>query len=629
MDPAVSRKLNKSIAMCGVRFDPEARTKLLSFLGTLDNAEEVFPAIIKEVSLTIKDSKAEAKDIELAIQKLEQAAPDAHINPDDEHKYLRIIDARAVPKFRYDAHRKIFAFVPGPHALFGDAPAKIAMFNDRYHLLRQRLLRQKNFVPPLLPQSKQVYCPIVEVSSLIGASGHHKFLFGLLCQLTEGKFHLEDPSGSIELDLSGMSKSEGFFGDGTFVLVEGYRDLNASNPIPQFLGKVQSQHPLPWASPTTLSWSSSPIPPPSDRRPPPPGIFHVVFMCSPPNESQDATLRAHPILKQLHLRQVETRSEAMLVFVSDVWLDRPRVLEKLAVMLHGYNEVDVPPLVFVLMGSFASKPMPQGPGDHQRVRDLFGQLAALIQECPRLVAHSRFVLVPGPNDLSSGPLLPRAPLPPSLVAPLLAVPGLRVTLATNPVRLAFFTQTIVIYRDNLLQKIRRSCFALNPPQIAPAGTGLPPSQTQAPAAAGAVAEAAGVTPVPAPSPSPEGEALREGLSNPDETPQATQDPSMALEEDSALQQETRNLYMAMVKTVFDQAHLCPLCPQTVPIAWNLDHAMQLYPIPHMLLLADSCTHLTAEYQGAKCVNPGSFPVDLTFVVYYPGNRTVEVSSIPP
>ncbi|PNH03039.1 DNA polymerase epsilon subunit 2 [Tetrabaena socialis] len=118
----------------------------------------------------------------------------------------------------------------------------------------------------------------------------------------------------------------------------------------------------------------------------------------------------------------------------------------------GFSGVPTPPGVFVLMGNFHSRAGAAGGGsgrggsgrgggggdsmlsgydiDYGVMRELFGQLAALIDQYPVLKvgakpfkAESRFVFVPGPDDPGPGPILPQPPLPRSLTAELRRVLG--------------------------------------------------------------------------------------------------------------------------------------------------------------------------------------------------------------
>ena len=63
---------------------------------------------------------------------------------------------------------------------------------------------------------------------------------------------------------------------------------------------------------------------------------------------------------KLQVRE-QRETDAFMVFVSDVWLDKPEVQEQILKMLDGYESNA--PTAFVFIGNFCSTPY----GDHHRV----------------------------------------------------------------------------------------------------------------------------------------------------------------------------------------------------------------------------------------------------------------------
>ena len=170
------------------------------------------------------------------------------------------------------------------------------------------------------------------------------------------------------------------------------------------------------------------------------------------------------------------------------------------------------------------------------------------------MANSRFVFVPGPNDPGSANLLPRPDLPKFFTQKMRdRVPS--ATFASNPCRIRFFTQEIVIFREEILHKMRRH----------------------------AVMPLAG-----------------------DDTTQVTEH---------------------LVKTLCGQAHLCPLPLAARPLYWSHDHALRLYPLPDVLILADRTEQYQWRYEDTAVLNPGTFASDFSFVVYRPATRETEFSRI--
>lgn len=89
--------------------------------------------------------------------------------------------------------------------------------------------------------------------------------------------------------------------------------------------------------------------------------------------------------------------------------------------------------------------------------------------------------------------------------------------------------------------------------------------------------------------------------------------------------ETTDISQHLVKTVIDQAHLSPLIMEKRPIFWNFDHALRLYPLPDVLIMADCVDQYEWPYEGVKAINPGTFAHDYSFVVYFPAQDKAEFS----
>lgn len=87
--------------------------------------------------------------------------------------------------------------------------------------------------------------------------------------------------------------------------------------------------------------------------------------------------------------------------------------------------------------------------------DNFDALADLIASYPIITRTTHFVLVPGPLDITRNSILPRRPLLSSFVSRLKAkVP--KVYFATNPCRIKFCGQEIVIFREDTMAKMLRN-----------------------------------------------------------------------------------------------------------------------------------------------------------------------------
>lgn len=66
------------------------------------------------------------------------------------------------------------------------------------------------------------------------------------------------------------------------------------------------------------------------------------------------------------------------------------------------------------------------------------------------------MLIPGPSDPGVGNVLPRAGLMPMLTQRMKDKIR-KVWFPSNPCRILYYTRQIVVFRDDLLQKMRRNC----------------------------------------------------------------------------------------------------------------------------------------------------------------------------
>ena len=136
----------------------------------------------------------------------------------------------------------------------------------------------------------------------------------------------------------------------------------------------------------------------------------------------------------MQIRELEAQDkDSTFVILSDVHLDDPTVMKKLGILFEGYNPH--PPKLFILMGNFTLNPVGQGSDSYsiQQYKEYFDALADLISQQEQLVAQSRFVFVPGPNDVGFSGVLPQHGLPEFCVEAL-ASTLTHVTFATNPCR---------------------------------------------------------------------------------------------------------------------------------------------------------------------------------------------------
>ena len=205
---------------------------------------------------------------------------------------------------------------------------------------------------------------------------------------------------------------------------------------------------------------------------------------------------------------------------------------------------------FVLCGNFVSPLGAASNTKRSELRAVFAKLAQLLAKRPTLAKHAHFVFVPGPDDpsMSSADVLPRSALPASIAGDVLRDALANCHLTSNPARLSICGQSVVIFREQLLSKMRRSCV-------------LPPNE-----------------------------------------------------------EETDDLNQHLVKSVLDQAHLCPLPPTESTVYWQYDHSLWLHPSPDVLILADRHNQYQLPYEETLAFNPGSFAADFAWMVYRPAAK---------
>lgn len=445
-----------------------------------------------------------------------------------------------MPSWRFDEARK--CWVPGahghgsisrPHAgVLGFGSDVTWMWANRYSTVKSRLLRNPIFAPKSIALTSSApgrgsaapggadHYPLTPVDALIGSRGR-RCVFGLLVENTDGGWSLEDPKGTVPLDLDNASTTSGVFTANCLVLAEGL-----------FVD----------------------------------GTFVVSALVMPPaetaQESKDAlgsgvdlfgAAPAQRDLPALAYAESQTRANGRHVFVSDVHLDDPTVQRRLAVLLEGLAAA--PPHVVVMMGPFTSSPFGSSPGAMAASVAAWETLGKSIANFPELLEETTWIFIPGPGDPGPGMALPMPPLPgPIRRAMHASLPG--AVFGSNPLRMRWGTQEFVLMRDDTVHRLQRAA-------VLPVSTA-----------------------------------------------------------------ETDDITLHVVRTLADQSTLSPL-PLTKRIVYpGQDDALRLFPLPTLLVTGDRYNGYSTGYQGMGAVNPGSFAVEGSFVLYDPVHRSPLFSRIP-
>ena len=506
---------------CAQEEFPSFLNKVFEFLSRPDGA--VDGILTEKLAITI------AEKLQREIQRFDQKN-DAVID---------VIDAFSVPLWRPTSRAlsntgSAGSTVKAPDSPNVDASAKTKaeMFRLRYELILSKTMRNPQFRPPttgiLTSSKKSPYFQLTGVESLQGTKGE-RLVLGMLTQLEEGKWFLEDLHGTVRVDLSNVTCTAGLHTESSFVIAQGILvDSNNSE-----------------------------------------AVFQVSAMGTPPLELRENSIESlgkdanlfggqFDFSQQTQLLELEKGAEdKAFLFLSDVALDNSIVLAGLRHLFNGYIQDEVVPSVIVLMGNFLSHPFGQNLEDIHLLNEKFTELGEMIRdEFKPLAEETVFVIIPGTQDPGPGNVLPRPPMPKMVTRGFVnAIGEERVKLATNPCRLRYLTQEIVFLRDDIMQKMVRHCVV-----------------------------------------------------KPDF-------------------QESKLLSEHLIKSVVDQANLCPLPPSARPIFWSHSHALWLFPTPHTIVLADKVDGFICKYGGSLGLNPGSFATDLSFQMYLPAERRAQQCSL--
>ncbi|UYV60322.1 POLE2 [Cordylochernes scorpioides] len=435
MESTIKSKVITTFQLNGLTLRRDASQYLVSMLGSVP--PEVLDPSLDIVIKNVQKLPLTSPMVDLAT--LEPIVAECMASGDDSSQGIfNVIDAFTVPHFTYNPdQRKLILKDSVKHSLFGSAEAKAQLFQDRYRVIQQRTLRHKLFAPqPLVSSERQQEGGFVlrPVEFLLGSSMRqgNVLSLGMLTQMKEGKYYLEDPSGSVQLDLSktvsldpAASYRGGIFTDHAFVLAEGFYEDHIFHV--QTLG-------FPPLEPSSLTRRSG-----GCRQ-----HFGTANLFGGPSST---TVKTNEKMRRLEANN----PDAMIVILSDVWLDQIKVLEKLQVLFTGY--ANMAPVCFLLLGNFLSQPH----GSHQPkvMKECLRKLAALIAEHPTLLEDSHFVFVPGPRDVGMANILPRPGLPDQVTEEFRRkVP--KSVFTTNPCRLQWGTKEVVVLREDVGAKLCRS-----------------------------------------------------------------------------------------------------------------------------------------------------------------------------
>ncbi|XP_052769617.1 DNA polymerase epsilon subunit 2-like [Mya arenaria] len=425
MSTKIKSQISSTFKMHGLSLRSEASRYLVDVFSQVDEDEfqEWLDKIIEIVQKQPLSSTLVDKNIcETAVQECNAE------HSDESDNVFTVIDAFSVPRFTYQKDRK--KFIPNstlgipPPCLHGSANDKASLYRERYTILHQRTLRHDLFTPPALgstpSESKKFQLKPIEYLLGTTAKLGDVIVLGMLTQLKEGKWYLEDPTGVCQIDLTKAKFHTGLFTENCFVLAEG------------------------WYEDDMFHVNAFGFPPPEPAKTTRSFFGNVNFFGGPSSTSVKASSK---------LQQIEAENQdAMFIVLSDVWLDQIKVMDKLKTLFNGYS--NFAPTCFIMCGNFLSTPL--GTNHAKVMKDCFTKLAELLSDYPELVRGSKFVFVPGPQDPGPSTILPRPAIPNSVIEEFKKkVPSSIFT--SNPCRIQYCTQEIVVFREDIVTKMCRNC----------------------------------------------------------------------------------------------------------------------------------------------------------------------------
>lgn len=564
----------------------------------------------------------------------------------DLRRWLRVIDAFEQPRLVFNSNKKSFDrsvledFRPftllilireiSKPSLLSQPSHKTQLFRNRYNLVHQRLLRNEAFQVPTFetshtPQLKRSLSTITTqqaykltpIANLLGRNGTSHMLLGLLTVAPTGTLAITDPTGSIALDLKHakpVPEDGVWFAPGMLVLVDGIYEEDDSS-VSGGLGGTGGIGGTIGGKFVGLFVGG----PPCERR-------HVTLGVSGTNQAGSATASGGfgwvdflgvgseravgskmRKLEQRLMRPSEGHENAgrgRVVVLGELNLDQPstfRALKKVLLSYAAEPEGDCP-MVFVLMGNFVKNAVMArgGSGGSIEYKEYFDELASTLSDFPALLQLSTFVFVPGDNDgwassFSAGAAtcLPRKSIPQLFTSRIKRVFAAANSEAekergkktdgeaiwtSNPSRLTIFgpSHEILLFRDNISGRLRRTAVKFSTPSSREGDDDI--NMTDSIVEQDAADKITGTNP------------MESELAD-------TMDQSLSLDEKAARK---------LVKTILDQGYLSPFPMSKRPVLWDYSSALQVYPLPTAIVLADTeAPAFSLTYEGCHVMNPGS------------------------
>ncbi|KAF7235764.1 hypothetical protein EG68_11421 [Paragonimus skrjabini miyazakii] len=205
--------VDKPFKLNGLFLAPDASAYLLQIAQRVDSSKR--QKVLRRIVETILKQKIDETRITKTL--CEQAVNECKADRSVDNPVLYVIDAFEVPRFHYSKSLKKFIPLESTSmnrqmdSIFpASAQAKAFLYAHRYEVVHQRVLRHQLFSQTSangstsLDGSQMASYRIRPIEYLLasGSKIDSVIVLGMLCQLREGDWHLEDPTGIVRLNLS-------------------------------------------------------------------------------------------------------------------------------------------------------------------------------------------------------------------------------------------------------------------------------------------------------------------------------------------------------------------------------------------------------------------------------------------
>jgi len=471
------------------------------------------------------------------------------------------------PNFTYDRSKQTFVQSEKLPQVFSNADEKINTYKQRLILVREKMVKSKDYLFPFQNQvntTNSNVMKISEVGSLLGNKGE-KNVLGIIFQGEGNKYFLQDLSTSIPLEFEKnlSAGNSGYFLNNHIVIATGYysndklhvRKLHqpqiseeaceklfvnkdyfgAYTKVSNVLGNLLSLE----LGNSRVDLSSSQ---PAERK-------KAVDKAYSKFVDRQKSIGIFDLKMDKYFKK--TRFEDLAVFILSCFhLDKAEVLNKFRSILEKCSLVQ--PLMFIIMGELSSNQKIDTVEEFEELDQNIEAFLELLEEFPDIMKNCFWVFIPAPQEFGTG-CMPTHQYPPSIMEKL----SKRIPLfinGSNPLKMSILNKKILIIRKDLLKEMRRN--------------------------------------------------------------------SIIKVEDG---EECHNV----VSTIIAQSHLMPLSVYSQPLLWDYDFAFRLFHLPDIVILADGSCYYSEPiiYDKTKFVYPGNFDRDGSFLAIRPLTGEIESHTI--